>query len=96
LPSAIFLQQLTQALAGQRFDSMIVAAGHALIVHPARSRSLLRSLEAISSWISFLISMDISVLPGGYGNEMISTQLPIVESNISKLWPLYFRPPINA
>jgi len=53
LPSATFLQQLTQALAGQPFDFMIVAAGHALIVHPARSRSLLRSLEAISSWISF-------------------------------------------
>ena len=28
LPPAIFLQQLTQALVGQRFDSMIVAAGH--------------------------------------------------------------------
>jgi hypothetical protein len=33
LPPAILLQQLTQALAGQRFDSMIVAAGHALVVH---------------------------------------------------------------
>jgi len=33
LPPAIFLQQLTQALVGQRFDSMIVAAGHALVIH---------------------------------------------------------------
>jgi len=27
---------------------------------------------------------------------MISAQAPTVESNISKLWPLYFRPPLNA
>jgi hypothetical protein len=33
LPPAKFLQQLTQALAGQRFDSMIVAAGHALVIY---------------------------------------------------------------
>src|ERR1700730_12364941 len=35
---------------------------------------------AISSWISFLTSTDVSVLQRGLRELMISTQLPIVEN----------------